>query len=179
MPEQINPNAVRVLSYGMYVVSSKLGEKLNGQIANTVFQTTADPQQLSVCINHQNLTWEYIDKSGYFGVSVLGQDATMEFIGLFGFKSGRNVDKLSRVKYKIGAAGLPLVLDHALSVLEAKVVGSLDMGTHTLFVGQVVAAEVLKTGRPMTYDFYHRELKGKAPKTAPTYVADSSKEIKM
>jgi len=114
-----------------------------------------------------------IAKSGVFGVSVLDTSADMGFIGLFGFRSGRKEDKLSQVKYKIGATGVPLVLDHALAVIEAKVVGQMDMGSHTMFMGRIISSETIKTGQPMTYDYYHKELKGRAPKTAPTYVAPS------
>ena len=173
MPEILDVNAARVLSYGMYIVTSHDGDKLNGQIANTVFQTTAEPQQIAVCINHQNYTHELIAKSGVFGVSVLDTSADMEFIGRFGFHTGRKEDKLSQVKYKIGATGVPLVLDHVLAVIEARVAGQMDIGSHTMFMGRVVASETLKTGQPMTYDYYHKELKGRAPKTAPTYVAPS------
>jgi len=171
MPETLDVNAVRALSYGMYIVTSHDGDKLNGQIANTVFQTTAEPQQIAVCINHLNYTHELIARSGVFGVSVLDTSADMEFIGRFGFRTGRKEDKLSQVKYKIGATGVPLVLDHALAVIEAKVVGQMDVGSHTLFMGRIVSSETIQTGQPMTYDYYHKELRGRAPKTAPTYVA--------
>lgn len=171
MSEQLDPNALRSLSYGMYIVSSCDGPKLNGQIANTVFQITSEPQQIAICINKQNLTHEFIEKSKVFAVSVLDTGADMEFIGLFGFRTGRKEDKLSQVKFKTGKTGAPLILDHTVAVLEAEVVGKMDSGTHTLFLGKITASEVLKAGQPMTYDYYHKELRGKAPKNAPTYVA--------
>jgi ferric-chelate reductase [NAD(P)H] len=100
---------------------------------------------------------------------VLDESAPMTFLGPFGFRSGRDVDKLSKVNYKIGITGCPLVLEHALSVLEAKVIDQIDLGTHTIFIGDTVNAEVLKEGRPLTYRYYQESLKGKAPATAPTY----------
>ena len=96
----------------------------------------------------------------------------MTFIGLFGFKSGRNEDKLSKVQFIKGSTGVPLVTEYCLSVLEARVIDEVDVGTHTLFVGDVVTAEVLRTGEPLTYAYYHTHLKGKSPKTAPTYNPD-------
>lgn len=170
MGETLDRRALYILSYGMYVVTSHIDEKLNGQIANTVFQVCAEPPRIAVSINKTNLTHEYISKSGVFGVSVLDQPTPMTFIGLFGFKSGRDVDKLSQVKYKNGVTGSPLVTDNALALLEGKVIDSADAGTHTIFIADLVNAEVLREGIPLTYSFYHENKKGKAPKSAPTYM---------
>jgi flavin reductase (DIM6/NTAB) family NADH-FMN oxidoreductase RutF/rubredoxin len=169
MASELNRAALRDISYGLYVVTSHLGDKLNGQIANTVFQVSSEPTRIAISINKQNLTHEYISKSGVFAVSVLDEPTPMTFIGLFGFKSGRDVDKLSQVSFKKGLTGSPIVTENALSFLEAKVIGQADAGTHTIFVADVVAGDVLKSGTPLTYARYH-EKKGKAPKTAPTYI---------
>jgi len=169
MADDLNRAALRDISYGLYVVTSHLEAKLNGQIANTVFQVSSEPPRMAVSINKQNLTHEYISRSGVFAVSVLEESTPMTFIGLFGFKSGRDVDKLSQARHKIGATGSPVVTENALSYLEARVIGQADAGTHTIFVGDVVAGDVLKPGVPLTYAMYHQK-KGKAPKTAPTYV---------
>jgi ferric-chelate reductase [NAD(P)H] len=160
------------ISYGIYIVTSHLDGKLNGQIVNTVLQVTSDPPRVAVIINKNNLTHEFISQSKSFGASVLDTTTPMTFIGLFGFKSGRDVDKLSQVQFIEGNTGVPLVTDHSLSVLEAEVVDQVDVGTHTLFVGDVVRADVLGTGEPLTYAYYHTQLKGKSPKTAPTYNPD-------
>jgi flavin reductase (DIM6/NTAB) family NADH-FMN oxidoreductase RutF/rubredoxin len=157
------------LTYGLYVVTSCADGKANGQIANTVFQVTADPARVAVSLNKENLTHKYVSRGGVFGVSVLAEETPMTFIGLFGFKSGRGVDKLAWVEHKEGASGCPLVTENALAVMEARVVSSLDVGTHTIFVGDVVAGEVLRDGEPLTYAYYRDTKKGKAPKTAPTY----------
>ena len=169
MSPDFDRRAFRDLSYGLYIVTSRDGNRLNGQIVNTVIQVTSDPARVAVIVNKQNLTHEFISRSGLFGVSVLDESAPMTFLGLFGFRSGRDVDKLSQVQFKIGVAGCPLVLEHALSVLEARVIDQIDLGTHTIFIGDTVDAEVLKEGRPLTYRYYQEFLKGKAPATAPTY----------
>ena len=169
MSPEFDRRAFRDLSYGLYIVTSLDGDRLNGQIVNTVIQVTSDPARVAVILNNQNLTHEFISKSGLFGVSVLDESAPMTFMGLFGFRSGRDVDKLSQVEFKMGVTGCPLVLEHALSVLEAKVINQIDLGTHTIFIGDTVNAEVLKEGRPLTYRYYQEFLKGKAPATAPTY----------
>jgi ferric-chelate reductase [NAD(P)H] len=169
MTPDFDRRAFRDLSYGLYIVTSLDGDRLNGQIVNTVIQVTSDPARVAVIVNKQNLTHEFISKSRLFGVSVLDESAPMTFLGPFGFRSGRDVDKLSQVQFKIGVTGCPLVLEHALSVLEAKVIDQIDLGTHTIFVGDVVNSEVIKDGRPLTYQYYHENLKGKSPPNAPTY----------
>lgn len=169
MNSEIDLKALFDLSYGLYVVCSHSDEKLNGQIANAVFQVTAEPPRVAVSISKNNLTHQYISNSGVFSFSVLDISTPMEFIGLFGFKSGRDVDKLSQVRYEKGITGCPCVTDNALSTVETKVIGQLDAGSHTIFVGEVVSARILQGGNPLTYADYHRVKKGKAPKSAPTY----------
>jgi len=172
MVSGLNRQVFTQISYGLYIVTSRLEGKLNGQVVNTVLQVTSEPPRVAVIINKSNLTHEYISASKVFGASVLDTSTPMTFIGLFGFKSGRNEDKLSKAGFIQGSTGVPLVTDHCLSVLEARVIDEVDVGTHTLFVGDVIAAEVLRTGEPLTYSYYHTHLKGKSPKTAPTYNPD-------
>ncbi|MEM3421851.1 MAG: flavin reductase [Candidatus Hadarchaeum sp.] len=160
------------ISYGLYVVSSKYEDKMNGQIANTVFQTTSDPPTIAVCLNKKNLTHEIIQKSNVFTVSILAKDAPLNFIGDFGFKTGRETDKFKDVKYKIGVTGAPIVLDNAVGYLEAEVINSLDVGTHTIFIGKIVEAQTLSTTEPMTYAYYHEIKRGVSPPTAPTYIKE-------
>ncbi len=163
--------AFHMVSYGLYVVSSTKDGKPNGQIANTVFQITPEPPTVAVSINKENLTWEYIKKSGAFTVSVLSTDAPMTFIGLFGFKSGRDTDKFEKCTFRKGqVTGAPIVLDYTLSFLEAQVIDSIDVGSHTVFIGKVVDCGVLAEGEPMTYAYYHRVKKGKTPERAATYI---------
>jgi len=165
------------MSYGLYVVTSKSGSKFNGQIANTVIQTTAEPQTIAVCLNKQNLTHEYVQASKVFTVSVLNQDTPLEFIGRFGFKSGRDIDKLAGVQQTLGMVGVPIVLENAIAYLEVEVIDQLSIGTHTFFVGKLVNADVLQeVGEPMTYAYYQLVKRGKSPKTAPTYQAPEAKK---
>jgi rubredoxin len=97
----------------------------------------------------------------------------MQFIGRFGFKSGRDIDKLEGINYTFGATGAPIVLDHAVAYLEVEVTAEMEAGKHTLFVGEMVNAEVLDdSAEPMTYAYYHQVKRGKAPKTAPTYIKE-------
>lgn len=164
------------LSYGMYVVSSIDGEELNGQIANTVFQITSEPPTIAVSINKGNLTHEFIKQSKVFSVSILSVEADMKLIGHFGFKSGRGFNKFENMNYKSGITGAPIVMENTIGCLEAEVTDSLDVGTHTVFIGKVVDAEILSNLEPMTYAYYHKIKGGKSPKTAPTYIAQDNKK---
>jgi len=176
MAGEMDLKALWNISYGIYVITSFSGDKMNGQIANTVFQVSAEPPRIAVSINKNNLTHEYIKHSKVFSVSVLEDSAPMAFIGLFGFKTGKDVNKLSQVSFKKGVTGSPIVRENALSVIEAKVVGEADAGTHTIFIADVVAAEVLKKGEPLTYANYQQIKRGKAPKNAPTYNPEEAKK---
>ena len=166
----MNLKVMRNCTYGLYVIGSQKGDRLNGQIANTVFQVTSEPPTIAVSINKQNLTHEFISESKVFTASILSQDTPLSFIGHFGFKSGREVDKLKDVNYKLGEAKAPIVLDHSLAYLEARIINQLDVGTHTIFIGEVVGADVLGEGEPMTYAYYHQVKRGTTPKTAPSYI---------
>ncbi len=115
------------------------------------------------------MTHDFIDTSKVFAISVLDETTPLTFIGLFGFRSGRDIDKLSRVRSKPGVTGCPLVTEHTISVLEARVVDRIDLGSHTIFIGEAVSSEVLCDGHPMTYQFYHLTLKGKTSANAPTF----------
>ena len=173
----MNTKALYNLSYGLYVVASEKQGKLNAQIANTVIQVTSEPPAIAVCINKQNLTHEFITASKVFVASVLSQDTPLSFIGHFGFKSGREVDKLKDVNYKLGEAKAPIVLDHSVAYLEAKVINQLDVGTHTIFIGELVGADVLNEGEPMTYAYYHQVKGGTTPKTAPSYIEERKETV--
>ena len=166
----MDAKALQKLGYGMYIVGAYKGDKLNGQVANTVFQITSEPPTVAVSINKQNLTHEFIKETGVFTASVLCQATPLPYIGGFGFKSGRDTDKLKNTNYKIGQTKAPIFLDNATAYLEAEVIKDVDVGTHTIFIGKVVAAEVLTEDVCMTYDFYHQVKKGTTPKTAPSYI---------
>jgi flavin reductase (DIM6/NTAB) family NADH-FMN oxidoreductase RutF/rubredoxin len=172
----MNLKALYNLSYGLYIVSSRKGDRFNAQIANTVVQVTSEPPTISVCINKQNLTHEFITESKVLTASMLSQDTPLAFIGHFGFKSGREIDKFKDVNYRLGETKAPIVLDHSLAYLEARVINQVDVGTHTIFIGELVGADVLKEGQPMTYAYYHQVKRGTTPKTAPSYI-EERKEV--
>jgi len=165
----MNPKALYSIPYGLYVVSSHKNDKINGQIANALFQVTAEPPTVAVSINKQNLTHEYINTSKVFSASILCEKTPMTFIGNFGFKSGRDIDKFKDIHYKLGKTKSPIILENCVSYFEATVVDQLSVGTHTIFIGKVIDADLLLQGNVMTYAYYHEIKGGRSPKTAPTY----------
>jgi ferric-chelate reductase [NAD(P)H] len=167
----MDAKALQKIVYGMYVVGSRQDGNLNGQIANTVIQVTSEPPAVAVSINKTNLTHEYIKAGRVFSISVLCEATPLSYIGAFGFKSGRDTDKLKNTNYKIGQTGAPLFPDNAVAYFEAEVTGDTDAGTHTIFIGKVVAAEVLNDNPCMTYEYYHQVKRGTTPKSAPSYIA--------
>lgn len=165
----VDKRALWAISYGVYIITSVKDGAMNGQTANTLIQVSGDPPHLAVAINKENYTHEFISASGLFGASVLADDAPLELIGHFGFRSGREIEKLKGREYMKSPLGVPLVTEHALSVMEASVIGSLDAATHTVFIGRVTFAKLLREGTPLTYIAYRMKKGGGTPKTAPTH----------
>jgi flavin reductase (DIM6/NTAB) family NADH-FMN oxidoreductase RutF/rubredoxin len=173
----MNYEAFFKLTYGLYILSSKDGDKMNGHISNTVFQITADPPRMAVATHKNNLTTEYIKKSRVFAVSAIQQDVTLDFIGPWGFKSGRNINKFDKIKYKIGKTGAPIVMENTLAWYECEVEDIKEIGTHVLFIGRVIDLDV--TGSPLpplTYDHYRYQIKGISPENSPTHIPESKKK---
>ena len=166
----MDTKSLQLINYGLYIICSKRGDKINGQVADTVTQVCSQPPTITVGINKGNLTHEFIHDSKVFTVSILSEDTPLSFIGNFGFKSGRDIDKFEGVDYKLGKTKAPIVLSHALAYIEAEVVNEIDVGTHTIFVGEIVDAEVIKDDKPMTYAYYHQVKRGVTPKAAPSYI---------
>ena len=159
------------LSYGMCILSSKKNDRFNGCIVNTVFQLTPEPPMVAVSLNRQCLTHEYITESKVFSVSILSQETPISFVGSFGFRSGRDINKFEQVKYKIGQTAVPVILDNTIAFLEAEVTESINVITHTLFIAKIVACETLdEDAEPMTYAYYRDIKHGRTPKTAATYI---------
>ena len=165
------------VSYGLYIVGSGSEKNGNGFISNSVFQVTAEPPQFAACCNKNNFTAELIQKSGAFSISVLQQLASADIIGRFGYKSGRDINKLEGIEVKTGISGIPIVLSDSIAYFECKLTQTCDVGTHLMFIGEVVQCDILNALDPLTYAYYRETRRGVAPKNAPTYI-DKSKLIK-
>jgi flavin reductase (DIM6/NTAB) family NADH-FMN oxidoreductase RutF/rubredoxin len=167
----MNFDAFLKLTYGIYIISSKLQEQLCGYIANTVFQVTSEPPQIAICCNKNNISANIIERSGFFSVSVLDKETDAGLIGLFGYQTGNEDKKFERVNFTYGVTGAPVVLTHSIAYFECEVVDKFDVGTHYLFIGKIVENNLLEEHKdPLTYDYFRRELKLMAPERAPTYI---------
>ena len=171
---RINPFAFRKLSYGVYIISTLDGERPTGCTANSAMQITSEPASVAVSINHDNFTNSCIQKTGKFAVSILSEESDPKLIGTFGFQSGKDNDKFASVEYKT-KEGLPIVKD-ACAYMVCEVIDKLETETHTVFLGRVLDADLLKDGEAMTYAYYHNVIKGKSPKNAPTYIKEEAEE---
>ena len=170
----INYEALFKVSYGLYIVTSGNRDKGNGFISNTVFQVTAEPPKFASCCSKNNYTLDFIIKHKCFSVSVLHTETPPEIFGRFGYRSGSEFNKLEGMDIKYGETGVPIVLNDSIACLEFKLVDTIDLGTHLMFIGELVQAEVLKDHPdPITYLDYRRIRKGLSPKNAPTYIDQS------
>ena len=170
----IKVNAFWNMSYGVYVVSTLDGDRPTGCIANSAMQITSSPATVAISINHDNYTNGCIAKNGKFAISILTEQSDSELIGRFGFQSGKDVNKFDGVAFS-EKAGVPVITD-ACAYLVCKVIKTMETDTHTVFLGEVIAADTLKDEPAMTYAYYHRVIKGKSPKNAPTYIAEEQVE---
>ena len=168
---ELDITPVFTISYGLYVIGSKSGNRINAQITNAVFQVTADPVRIAVAINRSELTNEFIKDSGYLSIGVLSQSADLPFIGHFGFKSGRDIEKFEIVEYVTTPSGCPCPKKNIVSCIELKVESTVEVDTHTLFIGKLTDCSFLEGGVPMTYSYYREVLCGKTPPTAPSFIA--------
>jgi flavin reductase (DIM6/NTAB) family NADH-FMN oxidoreductase RutF/rubredoxin len=167
----INFEAFYKVSYGLYVVTAGNKEKANGLIANAVFQVTAEPPQFAVCCNKDNHSAGFIEKHKAFGISVLQKDPESKIIPTFGYRSGKDINKMEGFDWKEGETGTPLITTDSVALFECKLTNTFDAGTHWIFIGEVIAAEILSEELdPITYDYYRNVKKGLAPKNAPTYI---------
>jgi flavin reductase (DIM6/NTAB) family NADH-FMN oxidoreductase RutF len=134
-------------------------------------QITSDPATIAVSINHDNYTNQCIRENGKFTISILGENIDPSVIGTFGFYSGRDTDKFEKVQPAIKSC-MPVVQD-ACAYIVCEVIDKMETSSHTVFLGKVLDADVLKEDTPMTYAYYHNVIKGRSPKNAPTYQGEA------
>ena len=157
----MDKNALFKLSYGLYVLTAREGDKDNGCIINTCSQLTDEPLQIQISVNKQNLTHDMVKNTGVFNISVLTQEATFWIFQHYGFQSGRDVDKFANLPEARTANGIRFVEGCTNAVLSGKVIQTVDCGTHTLFIADVTEAKVLDNAPSVTYQYYFDHIKPK------------------
>lgn len=166
----MNTKVFRNLSYGVYVVSSLDQERNTGCVANSIMQITSSPATIAVSMNHDNYTNSCIASTGMFAVSILSEESDSSLIGRFGFQSGKDVNKFDGVDYSV-KEGLPVIND-SCGYIVCRVIDKMETSTHTVFLGEVIDCDTIGTAPAMTYAYYHKVVKGKSPKNAPTYLPE-------
>ncbi len=155
-----NKQALYKIGYGLYVLSSHLGEKDNACIVNAVMQVTSAPMRVALAVNKENLTHDMIRDSGVFTLSMLTEETPFDLIRHFGFQSGRQVDKFDGTfAAKHGENGVMYLEQYANAWLSCRVVSTTDLGTHTLFLADVVDGDVLSDRSSLTYAYYQAHIK--------------------
>ena len=162
----MDKKALYSLSYGVFMLSTKAGDKINGCITNTCMQVANSPTRVAISVLNSNYTCELIKESGYFALSILDQTVTFETIKYFGFQSGRDVNKFEELTPPTDQNGIPYLGWQSCAVISCKVVSSEDLGSHTLFIAEVEDAKVLSENAPLTYADYQSKVKPKPEKKA-------------
>lgn len=168
------------LTYGMYAVGTLDGIRPAGCIVNTVIQVTSDNPVIAVSMNKNNFTYEAIKKSGRFSISILSEAVERNVIAELGFACGRKMDKFCGKNFVCGVLdGLPIVKEHACGYMVCDVIAMHDAETHCVIMARLTKTLGGTDEPPMTYEYYHNVIKGKAPKNAPTYQAEVPKSEKQ
>ena len=160
----MDKKALYKLSYGVFMLSTRDGETVNGCITNTCMQVANSPTRIAIAVINTNYTCDLIKKSGVFALSLLDQTCSYELIKHFGFQSGREVNKFENLQMPVDVNGIPYMGWQACAVISGKVISSQDLGSHTLFIAEVEDAKLLNDNAPLTYDDYQTKVK---PKPAP------------
>lgn len=165
----IEPNAMRNLSYGLFVLTAKNNQQDNGCIVNVASQVTEKPFRIVIAVNKTNLTHDMIKETGIFNLSLLTEECSMDIFKHFGFQSGREVNKFADFPdAQRSENGLYFLNKHTNAYISAQVIESKDLDTHTLFIAEVTEAVTLSDKPSLTYAYYHQHIKNQAssPKTS-------------
>ncbi len=153
------------LSYGLFVLSTKLGERCQGCIINTAMQVTTTPNRITITVNKENLTHNVLMYTKEFNISVISEEADFGLFRHFGFQSGRDADKFADFKDQKNAPnGMPVVTKGTNAWISGKVIDTVDLGTHTMFIADVTDGEVLSDAPSATYAYYQENIKPKPEK---------------
>ena len=165
----MDKKAMYKLSYGLFVLTAKEGEKDNGCIINTAIQAASTPNQMSICVNKANYTHDMIMRTGEFTVSVISQRASFDLFKHFGFQTGREVNKFADfTACNRGQNGIFYITEGTNAYISVKVAKTEDLGSHTMFIGEITDMEVLSGDASATYEYYMNYIKPKPQEAGKT-----------
>ncbi|MFI3238500.1 MAG: flavin reductase [Lachnospiraceae bacterium] len=159
----MDQKAMFKITYGLYLATVKVGDKVNGCIINTVAQVANSPTRVAISISKSNYTNEMVLEAGKLIVTALSTKANFETFKHFGFQSGRDVNKFEGMELPT-VDGIPYLNYNSCAYLVCDVISSTDLGSHTLFIAEVVDGEVLSDEEPITYGYYQEHVKPKPQK---------------
>ena len=160
---EVDKTALFRIGYGLYVITAHDGVKDTGCIVNSVCQVADNPLRVSVCINKANYTNEVVAKSGVLNINCLSVEAPFDVFKRFGFQSGRNVDKFADCAETAprSANGLIVLPEYINAFMSLKVVSTVDLGSHTMFLCEITEAKAVSKLDTMTYTYYQQNVKPK------------------
>ena len=165
----MNKKAMYQLTYGLFVLTSRIGVKDHGCIINTAGQVTSSPNRISIAVNKDNLTHDVIMASRKFNLSILSETADFEIFRHFGFQSGRTTNKFADYpSCRRSENGLFYITKGTNAYISANVEQTIDLGSHTLFIAAVEDMDVLSAEPSATYAYYQSNIKPKPEKKAPS-----------
>ena len=158
----MDKKAMYNLTYGLFVLTARFGEKDNGCIINTAGQVTSSPNRISITVNKDNFTHDLVKESGKFNISILSEGASFDIFRHFGFQSGRTADKFDGYHAcKRSENGLYYITEGTIAYISATVEQGIDLGSHTMFIASVDDMEVLAAEPSATYAYYQASIKPK------------------
>ena len=171
----MNKKAMYKLSYGLFVLTAKEADKDNGCIINTAIQAASEPNQISICVNKANYTHDMIMNTGKFNVSVISQSAGFNLFKHFGFQSGKDVNKFADFSACTRSEnGILYITEGTNAYFSVSVTKTDDLGSHTMFIGEITDMEVLSDTSSATYEYYLSNIK---PKPQPVRTTEDGKTV--
>lgn len=147
------------IMYGMFVLTTKKEKGQSGCVINTIMQATVNPLQVVFTMNKKDYTHGLLMECKDFTASILTEDCPLELMRVFGFLSGREVEKFDLWKdYAAAPNGIYYLTKGTNSYLTGTVTQTVDLGSHTLFIADVHDDVDLNDHQSMTYEYYHRYL---------------------
>ena len=156
----MNKKAIYNLTYGLFVLTARSGEKDNGCIINTAGQVTSSPNRISITVNKDNLTHDMVMERGKFNISILSEKASFDIFKHFGFQSGKTTDKFQGYSAsKRSENGIYYITEGTNAYISASVEQTIDLGSHTMFIAAVEDMEVLADEPSASYAYYQSSIK--------------------
>ena len=138
--------ALGTMTYGIYGLTTFYKGEINGMIASWVSQVSYDPLLILVAVHQNRYSHHLIEQSGCFALHVLTRDQT-DFLRRF--KGSGSKEKFTGIQWRRGITGCP-VLSDCLAYFECMVKAEYTPGNHTLVIGEVIAAQVVTPGDPLS-----------------------------